>query len=69
MAETDQRVALITGCGKENGIGAATARRLAGDGFSVAVSAVAPAGLDNDKAVTRYGAGWMGLETLVASRR
>ena len=65
MTERQSRVALITGCGKENGIGAATARRLAGDGFSVAVSDVATAGLNNDNAVTRTGAGWLGLETLV----
>ncbi len=48
MAESDKRVALITGCGKENGIGAAIARHLAGDGFIVVVSDVAAAGVDND---------------------
>ena len=37
----ERRVALITGCGKENGIGAATALRLARDGLIVAVSDVA----------------------------
>ena len=45
MAECDRRVALITGCGKENGIGAATAQKLARDGFIVAVSDVAAAGV------------------------
>ena len=62
----DQRVALITGCGKENGIGAATAQRLARDGFIVAVSDVASAGLDNDNAIERAGASWQGLDSLVA---
>jgi len=65
MIEIDQRVALITGCGKENGIGAATALRLAGDGLIVVVSDVAAAGVDNDNSVERAGAGWQGLDTLV----
>ena len=43
-----QRVALITGCGKENGIGAATAKRLAAEGVIVVVTDVAAAGADND---------------------
>ena len=60
------RVALITGCGKENGIGAAIAQRLAKDGFIVAVSDVAAAGVDNDNAVARAGSSWQGLDTLVA---
>ena len=66
MIEIDQRVALITGCGKENGIGAATALRLAGDGLIVVVSDVAAAGVDNDNRVERVGTGWQGLDTLVA---
>ena len=66
MADSDQRVALITGCGKENGIGAATAQRLARDGFIVAVSDVAAAGADNDNAVARASTGWQGLDSLVA---
>lgn len=66
MTESEQRVALITGCGKENGIGAATAQRLARDGFIVVVSDVAAAGVDNDQSVARAGGGWQGLDTLVA---
>ena len=66
MTESHQRVALITGCGKENGIGAATAQRLARDGFIVVVSDVAAAGVDNDNRVERVGTGWQGLDTLVA---
>lgn len=66
MSEPEARVALITGCGKENGIGAAIARRLARDGFIVVVSDVASAGVDNDNAVQRAGSSWQGLDTLVA---
>ena len=66
MAEAERRVALITGCGKENGIGAATAQRLAHDGFIVVVSDVAAAGVDNENAVERAGSGWQGLDTLVS---
>ncbi|ETW99980.1 MAG: hypothetical protein ETSY1_12940 [Candidatus Entotheonella factor] len=66
MAETDKRVALITGCGKENGIGAAIARRLARDGFIVVVSDVAPAGVENDHRVERAPTRWQGMDTLVA---
>ena len=66
MSVSETRVALITGCGKENGIGAATALRLAADGFCVVVSDVAAAGVDNDNAVARAGAGWQGLDTLVS---
>ena len=67
MTEPDKSVALITGCGKENGIGAAIARRLARDGFVVVVSDVAPAGVDNDNTVGGPGSEWQGLDTLVAS--
>jgi NAD(P)-dependent dehydrogenase (short-subunit alcohol dehydrogenase family) len=66
MAKTDTRVALITGCGKENGIGAAIARRLARDGFIVVVSDVTAAGVENDNRVERAATRWQGLDTLVA---
>ncbi len=66
MSAAERRVALITGCGKENGIGAATARRLAAAGVIVAVSDVASAGVENDNALARTGSGWQGLDTLVA---
>ncbi|MGI9520729.1 MAG: SDR family NAD(P)-dependent oxidoreductase [Hyphomicrobiaceae bacterium] len=66
MFETIARVALITGCGKENGIGAAIAQQLFEDGFVVVVSDVAAAGVDNDNAVRRAGTSWHGLDTLVA---
>ena len=63
MSGFRKRVALITGCGKENGIGAATARRLANEGVIVAVSDAASAGVENDNAVARLGSGWQGLDT------
>ena len=66
MTEPQTRVALITGCGKENGIGAAIAQRLAGDGFIVVASDVAAVGVDNDNAMARADTGWRGLDTLVA---
>lgn len=65
MARTGKRVALITGCGKQNGIGAATAKRLAAAGVIVAVSDVASAGVENDNAIARSGQAWQGLDTLV----
>lgn len=65
MAETEARVALITGCGKQNGIGAATAKKLAEAGVIVVVSDVASAGVDNDLALARDGQAWQGLDTLV----
>lgn len=66
MTEAEARVALVTGCGKENGIGTAVAQRLAADGFIVVATDVAAAGLDNDNAAGRAETGWRGLETLVA---
>ena len=59
-----KRVALITGCGKEIGIGSAIARTLAKQGVTVVVSDVAPAGVQNDNAVQQESA-WRGVETLV----
>ena len=53
-----KRVALITGCGKENGIGAATAKRLAAEGVIVVVTDVAAAGADNDNTLQRDGGNW-----------
>lgn len=63
---TTARVALITGCGKANGIGAAIAHTLAASGHTVVVSDVAPAGADNDNKITQNTEGWRGMETLVA---
>jgi len=65
--ENMQRVALVTGCGKQDGIGAAIARRLAGDGFAVVVVDVEPAGVrDSHEPADSAAADWRGVESLVA---
>ena len=46
-AFTERRVALVTGCGKRNGIGAACAVALSRAGAAVAVTDVAPTGVPN----------------------
>jgi NAD(P)-dependent dehydrogenase (short-subunit alcohol dehydrogenase family) len=66
VAGSPERVALVTGCGKENGIGAAIVRRLAANGVIVVASDARPAGVDNDNKVAKD-TGWRGLESLVAS--
>lgn len=66
MTEHIRRVALVTGAGKENGIGAAIVRQLARDGIVVVASDVAAGGVENDNAIKRE-SDWRGLETLVAS--
>ncbi len=66
MPAPEKRGALITGCGKENGIGAATAQRLARDGIIIAVADIAAAGVENDNTLDRQPSAWQGLDTLVA---
>lgn len=63
----DGRVALITGCGKPNGIGAACALALARSGVAVAVTDIAPTGVMNmsERAEDRDSS-WDGLTGLVA---
>ncbi len=61
-----RRVALITGCGKQIGIGSATARTLAAAGIAVLVSDIALAGVANDREdAADGGQSWRGLESLV----
>jgi 3-oxoacyl-[acyl-carrier protein] reductase len=62
-----ERVALVTGCGKPDGMGQAIVRRLASEGFRVVASDVAPAGLVN--AGQQSAAGWSGVDELVADVR
>lgn len=64
MTTRQPRIALITGCGKENGIGAAIARRIAAQGVTVVASDIAQSGVENDNAVERKSS-WRGLESLV----
>jgi 3-oxoacyl-[acyl-carrier protein] reductase len=65
MSGSENRVALVTGCGKENGIGAAIVRRLAQEGKIVVASDARPAGVDNDNTAKKDESGWKGLDTLV----
>jgi 3-oxoacyl-[acyl-carrier protein] reductase len=62
-----KHVALITGCGKRDGLGAATARRLAADGIQVAVSDLVPSGVPNEPGdhVDDQASIWAGVEALV----
>jgi 3-oxoacyl-[acyl-carrier protein] reductase len=61
-----ERVALVTGCGKHLGIGAAIARALGGDGKVVVVSDVAPSGAPNlNQQPGDMAANWGGLPGLV----
>jgi 3-oxoacyl-[acyl-carrier protein] reductase len=64
MDSTARRVALVTGCGKSGGIGAATARALGATGIAVMVSDVTEDGRDNALGVPEPKGG-TGLATLV----
>ena len=66
---TDQRVALITGCGKPDGSGQAIARTLAADGVAVVVADRRPTGVLNRRQEvvgSEQPASWAGLDSLVA---
>ncbi|EQB14325.1 SDR family NAD(P)-dependent oxidoreductase [Novosphingobium lindaniclasticum] len=62
-----QRVAIVTGCGKRDGIGAAIARRLASQGIAVVVTDIAATGVrdrfEQDRPET---AQWKGVDDLAA---
>jgi 3-oxoacyl-[acyl-carrier protein] reductase len=62
---TGQRVALVTGCGKPDGMGQAIARRLASQGLAVVVTDLQATGVPNRQQEDRS-AGWGGVEALVA---
>ena len=62
------RVALITGCGKKNGMGQAIARTLASSGTAVVVADAEPAGVPNRRQEVlgrREQDSWPGLASLV----
>ncbi|MGO4806142.1 SDR family NAD(P)-dependent oxidoreductase [Arthrobacter sp. 2MCAF15] len=66
-----QRTALITGCGKPDGMGQAIARYLAAAGTAVVVSDLKAGGVPNagqENRATRSG-GWRGISTLVEEIR
>lgn len=64
--KASSRVALITGCGKQKGIGSATARALAASGVIVVVTDVAIRGVANvGDLQTDTDQSWRGLESLV----
>jgi 3-oxoacyl-[acyl-carrier protein] reductase len=69
---TANRVALVTGCGKRDGMGQGIAHRLAADGCAVVVSDLRPTGVLNTRqeragVPERYR--WGGVEDLVAEIR
>ncbi len=64
----ERRVALVTGCGKHDGIGQAIARALAADGAAVVVADYRPTGVPNRRQEILGGeepGSWSGLDTLV----
>ena len=65
MTAAPDRVALITGCGKPDGMGQAIARRLADQGVAVVVTDLQATGVPNRQQEGRS-AGWGGVEALVA---
>jgi 3-oxoacyl-[acyl-carrier protein] reductase len=65
MTSAPSRVALVTGCGKPDGMGQAIARRLARQGAAVMVTDLQPSGVPNRQQEGRS-AGWGGVAALVA---
>jgi 3-oxoacyl-[acyl-carrier protein] reductase len=67
IALSEPRVALVSGCGKQDGIGAAIARQLSRDGFIVVVTDVDAAGVRDRFEPDASAAGrWRGVTDLVA---
>jgi 3-oxoacyl-[acyl-carrier protein] reductase len=65
---TAERVALVTGCGKRDGMGRAISRMLARSGAAVVVSDKKPAGVLNrrqEKVGVSGAEGWRGVDSLV----
>jgi len=61
-----RRVALVTGCGKRNGIGAAIARALSAAGCAVVVQDIAAVGVkDTNEPESAADPDWCGIESLV----
>ena len=63
---SDRRVALVTGCGKRDGIGAAIARGLSAAGHAVVVQDIATTGVkDVNEPTSAADPDWNGVESLV----
>lgn len=62
----DRPVALITGCGKPDGMGQGIARAFAREGYAVVVSDRDAQGVANDRAASRSFSGGSGVDGLVA---
>ncbi|MCR2808408.1 MULTISPECIES: SDR family NAD(P)-dependent oxidoreductase [unclassified Microbacterium] len=62
-------VALVTGCGKYDGMGRAIALALANSGHRVVVTDRVPDGVPNTRGVARAHSGWCGIESLVEELR
>ncbi len=62
-----RRVALVTGCGKRDGVGQAVARRFAASGVAVVVADRTPTGVLNrrQEILGAKDGGWRGLDSLV----
>ncbi len=64
--QNTNRVALVTGCGKQVGIGRSTALALAAAGFTVVAADITATGAANQHDIAgSTGQGWRGLESLV----
>jgi NAD(P)-dependent dehydrogenase (short-subunit alcohol dehydrogenase family) len=68
MGTLEGKVAIVTGCGRMNGLGRAIALGLANAGADVAVTDIKPGGTRNpfEAGEAETAAGWKGLDTLVA---
>ncbi len=67
MGKLSGKVAMVTGCGGERGVGRAIARRFAADGADLVVTDVSPVG--TRVVATRPAGAWGGLEAVAAEVR
>ncbi len=67
MGRLDGKVAMVTGCGGERGVGRAIARRLAADGADLVMTDVAPTG--TRVVASKPATQWGGLEAVAAEIR
>jgi NAD(P)-dependent dehydrogenase (short-subunit alcohol dehydrogenase family) len=67
MGKLDGKVAMVTGCGGERGVGRAIARRLAAEGADLVLTDVAPTGMR--VVASKPATQWGGLEAVAAEIR